>query len=279
MRRMAMVALGVGWLTVGAAAPPRPVFQWPVAATPHEEVWRQGGVTRFAAAPTRVELTARSGLRSKTAITVPTAFTIEAVFRLDRRKGNLQIITSAVFEFAKDAPAFTGDRRLWCLEIRGEGKNLAPVGFLSLAIKGKEGQWHKLFSHGRVSPGWHHVIGVFDGAAMRLYLDGVPQTRTMRDGSERLPDGLLAPAGRSGLSVVVSDGAGRYAHGGYRGANNGLDGALASLRIHDRALSQAEADACRARAITQLPELAAQTPPLEHRQKAPFRVLYSNDFT
>ena len=266
--------------TAAMGAVPPAVFEWPgTDGGVHESPWAKGGLPRFAETPTRVELDANSGLRAKTAIDPLETFTIEAVFRADRKQGNLQIITSALLEFAKDALAFSGDRRLWCLEIRGEGANLAPVGFLSLAIRGSGGEWRKLFSHGLIALGWHHAVGVCDGTTMRLYLDGVPQTRTMRDGADLLPDGSLAPPGCSGLSPVLGDGAGRYVMGGYRGAQNGLDGAVASLRIHDRALSAAEVAECHAQAVGRFPDLAGQVPPAEPREKAPFRVLYSNDFT
>jgi hypothetical protein len=273
--------LMTGLLCAGGLAAGEPVFQWPGGADQGkpELVWRQGGTVRFEDGPTRVETTAQSGVIGKETIPLPTGFTIEAVFRADRRRGNLQIINSAVFQFAKNAPAFAGDRRLWCLEVRGEGRNLAPVGFLSLAVKGSEGQWHKVFSQGRIFTGWHHVVGVCDGKTVQLYLDGVPQSRTMHAGAERLPNGLLSPPGVDGLSVVVSDGAGRYAHGGYRSANNGLDGALAFLRVDGNALDREDALARHQQALGRFPMLASQAKPRVARPRAPFHVLYSNDFT
>jgi hypothetical protein len=66
---------------------------------------------------------------------------------------------------------------------------------------------------------WHHIVGVFDGSAHKLYLNGVLTASTPTS----------APANRGGVGIVLMR---RWDYTHYWG------GALAAVRIYDRDIGQ-----------------------------------------
>jgi hypothetical protein len=221
--------------------------------------------------PARIELDGKSAVVASRPV-CPERLTLEAVFRVDRTRGPLQlIVTTHPPKVRKATELVPGNARQWFLQIRGEPPiQDGYLGFLEFGIFGEDQQWHSLMSHTRVAPGWHHAVGTFDGRRVRFFLDGAEQTRTRpgRNGDyqgriNRPPDALV------NLPAVGTNSLGNP---------NGLVGAVALARLYDRALTDEEIHRNFAYAQTVVPDLAGQTartPP----EKPPFKVLYSNDFT
>ena len=135
----------------------------------------------------------------------PERLTLEAVFRVDRSRGPLQlIVTTHAPKVRKASKVVPGNARQWFLQIRGEPPQQdGYLGFLEFGIFGEDGRWHSLMSETRIAKGWHHAIGTFDGKRVRFVLDGVEQTRTRSgrsaDYEGRINQGGATPAtaGRS----------------------------------------------------------------------------------
>lgn len=229
------------------------------------------GPARVATAPVRIELDGKSAAVAERPI-LPERLTLEAVFRVDRTRGPLQlIVTTHPPKVRKASEIVPGNARQWFLQIRGEPPQQDGfLGFLEFGIFGEDGAWHSLMSQTRIAKGWHHVIGTFDGKRVRFVLDGREQTRTRsgRSGDyegrmNRPPDALvnLPAVGTNSLKHP-----------------NGLVGAVALARLYDRALSDGEIRQNFAYAKEIVPDLANQTA-RTRPVKPPFEVLYSNDFT
>ncbi|NLX95702.1 MAG: LamG domain-containing protein [Rhodopirellula sp.] len=137
------------------------------------------GKVKRNADPACLELDGKSSVVAKNPIR-PERLTLETVFRVDRTRGPLQlIVTTHPPKTRKSAEAVPGNSRQWFLQIRGEPPQQdGYLGFLEFGIFGEDGQWHGLMSQTRITKGWHHVIGTFDGKRVRLILDGQEQTRT-----------------------------------------------------------------------------------------------------
>ena len=202
----------------------------------------------------------------------PERLTLEAVFRVDRTRGSLQLVfTTHPPKVRKATAVVAGNSRQWFLQIRGEPPQQdGYLGFLEFGIFGEDGRWHSLMSETRVAKGWHHTLGTFDGRRVRFFLDGEEQTRTRsgRSGSyegriNQPPDALinLPAVGTNSLRNP-----------------NGLVGAVALARLYNRALKDDEIQQNFAYAKTIVPDLAKQASRTRPR-KPPFRVIYSNDFT
>lgn len=236
------------------------------------DVWQtRGAESGIQAQPLRARMDSHSGFMANESIEPPMAFSVETVFFTQRLNGNLQIITTALMNYKNDEDAPPGDKRLWCLEVRGEGERLGPPGFLSIAVRGADGNWRKSYSETRISEGWHHVVTGFDGTRTYLYLDSVPQDREMRGASATCTEGRLNPPELVSVTPVLGDASGRV--------GNGIDGEVALLRIRSGTPDQAEVTAWREAALAQVPELQAVPAPRQRPAKAPFKVLFSNDFT
>lgn len=277
-RRCVLVSAAVS-VTVSAA----PLFEWGAgvaSSATDKDIWQtRGSGVSLAERPARAVLERHAGFRAARAIPAAKAFSVEAAFLCTRIMGNLQIVTTGLMAVSEGAPPLMGDRRLWCLEVRGEGARIGPPGFFSVAVRGADGQWRKRFSNARIREGWHHVVGAFDGQTVLLFLDGEPQDREFRPGQGRCGDGLFAPPGLSGVVPVLGDGSGSHNMGGYRAAGNGLDGEVALVRIRDASPSAEDVRSWRSAAMSAIPELKATPAPRTPPPKAPFKVLYSNDFT
>ena len=221
--------------------------------------------------PARIELDGKAAVVAEAPIR-PERLTLEAVFRVDRTRGPLQlIVTTHAPKVRKATEVVQGNSRQWFLQIRGEPPQQdGYLGFLEFGIFGDDGRWHSLMSATRIAKGWHHALGTFDGKRVRFFLDGAEQART-RPGRaatyegriNRPPDALvnLPAVGTNSLSQP-----------------NGLEGAVALARLYDRALADEEIRQNLAYAGTIVPELAKQTA-RPRPAKPPFKVLYSNDFT
>jgi len=229
------------------------------------------GGPQFAEAPARFELDGRSALVAANPRR-PERLTLEAVFRVDRTRGPLQlVVTTHAPKVRKAAAAAPGNARQWFLQIRGEPPQQDGfLGFLEWGIFGEDGQWHSVLSETRIAKGWHHALGAFDGKRVRFFLDGQEQTRT-RSGSPADYEGRLnqPPDALVNLPAVGTN--------SVRG-DNGFEGAAALTRLYGRALTDNEVARNYAYAKTLLPELAQQTVRTKP-MKPPFKVLYSNDFT
>ncbi len=229
------------------------------------------GNVKIGREPARLELDGKSAVVAERPIR-PEHLSLEAVFRLDRTRGPLQlVVTTHPPKVRKTTEVVAGNSRQWFLQIRGEPPQQdGYLGFLEFGIFGEDGQWHSLMSETRLSKGWHHVLGTFDGERVRLFLNGVEQTRT-RSGRcctyqgriNRPPDCLinLPAVGTNSLQNP-----------------NGLVGAVALARLYDRALSDEEIREHFAGAAAMIPAIAEQ-PARRRPTKPPFHVLYSNDFT
>ena len=229
------------------------------------------GGGRVAAEPARIELDGKSAVVAVRSVT-PERLTLEAVFRVDRLRGPLQlIVTTHPPKVRKATEVVPGNSRQWFLQIRGEPPQQdGYLGFLEFGIFGEDGAWHSLMSETRITKGWHHVIGTFDGKRVRFFLDGKEQgrTRSGRSGGyegrmNRPPDALvnLPAVGTNSLRHP-----------------NGLVGAVALARLYDRALNDDQIGQNFAYAKGIVPKVAehsARTRPM----KPPFKVLFSNDFT
>ncbi|MBT3375258.1 MAG: hypothetical protein HN976_11045 [Lentisphaerae bacterium] len=278
-----ILAILLGPTAVSAPTSTAPLFEWGAGAVPSStgrDVWQKRGAgVSLTDSPPRAILECHAGFRAVNPIPPQETFSVEVIFRCRRTMGNLQIVTTGLMIPGKDAPAITGDRRQWCLEVRGEGDRIGPPGFFSIAVRGADGQWRKRFSNARIREEWHHVVGAFDGQSVLLFLDGEKQDREFQVGRSRSEDGLLKPTGLGGIVPVIGDGSGGDSMGGYRSAGNGLDGQVALLRIRKDVPTMADVRRWQSAAALALPELTATLPPRPPPAKAPFSVIYSNDFT
>ncbi|MHB8902684.1 MAG: LamG-like jellyroll fold domain-containing protein [Thermoguttaceae bacterium] len=220
--------------------------------------------------PARVELGGKGAIVAQRPIR-PERVTLEAVFRVDRTRGPLQLIlTTHAPKVRPAADAEPGNSRQWFLQIRGEPQEDGYPGFLEFGIFGQDGRWHSLLSEMRITTGWHHAIGTFDGRELRLILDGQPQSRTRSGRPEpyegpinQPPDALInLPAVGTNSTAVPG----------------GLAGAVALASLYDRALGDDEIERSVREARRVVPELATQTV-RSKAAKPPLKVLYSNDFT
>ena len=202
----------------------------------------------------------------------PERVTIEAMFRVDRRSGPLQLVVTTFPPEVRRVSGAKGNSRQWVLEIRGDPpQGPKYMGFLEFGIFGEDQQWHLAASDRRIARGWHHAVGTFDGGRVRLYLDGKEQTRRLFGRSPEFvgklnqpPDGVVnLPAfGSNSLRI-----------------HNGFEGALALARMYDRALTAGQIARHFARAKERVPAVTEHKPPRAATAKPAFKVLYSNDFT
>jgi len=221
--------------------------------------------------PARIELDGKSAAVAERPI-LPERLTLEAVFRVDRTRGPLQlIVTTHPPKVRKATEVVPGNSRQWFLQIRGEPPQQDGfLGFLEFGIFGEDGAWHSLMSQTRIAKGWHHVIGTFDGRRVRFYLDGDEQTRTRSGRSGDYEGRMNRPP--DALVNLPAVGTNSLRH------PNGLVGAVVLTRLYDRALSDGQIGRNFAYAKGIVPELANQT--VRTRPvKPPFEVLFSNDFT
>jgi len=229
------------------------------------------GDARYETDPARLEFGGKGAVVAARPIR-PERLTLEAVFRVDRTRGPLQlIVTTHAPKVRKATKTVPGNSRQWFLQIRGEPPQQdGYLGFLEFGIFGEDGQWHSLMSQTRIAKGWHHAIGTFDGKRVRFILDGQEQTRT-RSGRSGSYEGRInnPPDSLINLPAIGSN--------SIRNPN-GLEGAIALARLYDRALNDDEIGQSFAAAKTIVPDLATQTA-RTRPTKPPFRVLYSNDFT
>ena len=202
----------------------------------------------------------------------PEYLTLEAVFRVDRTRGPLQlVVTTHPPKVRKAAKIVPGNSRQWFLQIRGEPPQQdGYLGFLEFGIFGEDGQWHSLMSETRIGKGWHHAVGTFDGKRVRFFLDGQEQTRT-RSGRTGNYEGRINQPPHSLLNLPA------VGTNSLRNAN-GLVGAVALVRLYERALADGELEQNFAYARTFVPDLAKQSAK-NKPAKPPFKVIYSNDFT
>ena len=223
------------------------------------------------AAPTCIEFGEKGAVVASRPIR-PERLTLEAVFRVDRTRGPLQlIVTTHAPKVRKATKVVPGNARQWFLQIRGEPPQQdGYLGFLEFGIFGEDDRWHSLMSEARIAKGWHHVIGTFDGKRVRFVLDGQEQMRT-RSGRNGVYEGRInkPPDSLINLPAIGSNSLRN---------TNGLEGAIALARLYDRALNDDEIGRNFAYAKTIAPDLATQTP-RTRPGKPPFKVIYSNDFT
>ena len=224
------------------------------------------GGPRFVAGPARLELDGSNSIVGARPIR-PARMTVEAVFRADRIGGTLQLIVTT-FPPKQRLGGGKGNPRQWVMEIRGRPFQRGPFeGYLEFGVFGEDQSWHLAKSHLRPRKGWHHALGTFDGNTVRLYLDGRLQHRSLVEYKGKInvpPDGVInVPAVGSNSSKD-----------GY-----GLQGAVALARIYARALSAEEVARNFRYAQTLVPGLARKEERRAKRVKAPFKVLFSNDFT
>ena len=229
------------------------------------------GNVRIKSSPVSLELDGEAALVAQRPIR-PERLTLEAVFRIDRTRGPLQlIVTTHPPKIRKMSKVVPGNSRQWFLQIRGEPPQQdGYLGFLEFGIFGTDGKWYSLMSETRVPKGWHHALGTFDGQQVRFHLDGIEQKRT-RSGRAARYQGPInqPPEGLINLPAVGSNSLKQA---------NGLVGAVALARLYDRALREDEIRRNYEYAKRLVPELATQT--VRSRPvKPPFNVLYSNDFT
>jgi concanavalin A-like lectin/glucanase superfamily protein len=221
--------------------------------------------------PARVELSGRGAIVAERPIR-PQRITAEAVFRVDHTRGPLQlIVTTHPPKVRKPAKLVPGNARQWFMQIRGEPPQQdGYLGFLEFGIFGEDGRWHSVMSETRIAKGWHHAVGTFDGKQVRLILDGRQQMRTRSGRSDTYEGSINAPPdGMINLPAVGTNSIGNP---------NGLHGAVALARLHDRALSDDEIEHNFRYAKTLVAALKTQTARVKP-VKPPFKLLFSNDFT
>ncbi len=221
--------------------------------------------------PVRLELNGKGAVVAQRPIR-PERITVEAVFRVDRTRGPLQlVVTTHPPKVRKASTLVPGNSRQWFLQIRGEPPiQDGYLGFLEFGIFGEDGRWHSLMSETRIAKGWHHMIGTFDGKQVRFILDGAEQARTRSNRSGTYEGSINRPP----ESIVNLPAVGTNS----LRTPNGLVGAVALCRIYDRALNDDEIEQNYRYAKTVVPDLATQTARVKP-VKPPFKVLYSNDFT
>lgn len=138
------------------------------------------------------------------------AITIEAWVRIDVPRPWAGIATAV-----QDNGSF---ERGWVLGTEGSGSAFT----FAVATAGAGRLTYLNAPEALTTGGWHHVVGVYDGAAQTLFVDGLPVARSTTQSG----DILYAPSG----AVVV----GAYQD---RTEVHTLGGALASFAIFDRALT------------------------------------------
>ena len=229
------------------------------------------GAAKLALEPPRIELDGKSALVGSKAIR-PERISVEAAFRVERSGGPLQLIVTTFPPKGRPPVRGNGNPRQWVLEIRGDPpQGPRYKGFLEFGIFGEDGNWHMATSNRRITKGWHHALGTFDGQTVRLFLDGRLQRRARPDQPpdyqgriNRPPDGTInLPAVGSNLLAAA----------------DAFQGAIALARIYCRALSDREVARNHAHAQTLVPDLAKRELRRVKRMKPPFKVLFSNDFT
>ena len=288
--RCLVVLLGICVLTSGAMAEESStkfagdglILNWEVSAKTLEagelldesgsaNVGQLRGDAELADGPPRLELAADGAAFAERPLR-PERITVEALFRVDRLRGPLQlIVTTHSPDVRKAGKIEPGNSRQWFLQIRGEPPQQdGYLGFLEFGIFGEDQRWHSLMSETRITKGWHHAIGTFDGKCVRLFLDGREQART-RSGRSCTYEGVInSPPD----SVINLPAVGTNSHT----KPNGLEGAVALARLYDRALSEQEIEQNVRYARSVMAPLAKQAP-RSRPVKPPFKVVYSNDFT
>ncbi|MHB1309860.1 MAG: metallophosphoesterase, partial [Limisphaerales bacterium] len=108
------------------------------------------------------------------------------------------------------------------------GYNERTFQFIVSAKGTDDGDGHQTNLRGRtpIAKGqWHHVAATYDGQAMRLYVNGLP------DGESRVQSGeiLYSDQGRLGIGAYVDD-----------NELHPMEGGLFEVKVYDRALAQAE---------------------------------------
>lgn len=220
---------------------------------------------KFADNPPRIKFGGRGALVGARSIR-PERISVEAAFRVKRVGGPLQLVVTGHRPRVRKVSGGQGNSRQWVLEIRGNPpQGTLKLGFLEFGIFGEDGQWHITTSDARLTRGWHHALGTFDGKTVRLYLDGQLQ-RQQVDYTGKInqpPDGIV------NVPAVGSNNT--------KGPHS-FQGAMALARFYSRALTADEVTQNHAYAKTLVPELAVPQSQ-RTRPKPPFKVLFSNDFT
>jgi hypothetical protein len=280
--RLTVAAMAAG--QVGTVSRDGLVVSWEVRRSPTPADARQladdsgqenhgsfQGDVKGEADPGRLELDGKAAVVAARPIR-PERLTLEAVFRVDRTRGPLQlVVTTHPPKVREVTEAVPGNSRQWFLQIRGEPPQQdGYLGFLEFGIFGGDGRWHSLMSGTRIAKGWHHAVGTFDGKRVRFFLDGEEQTRTRAGGSASYEGQINQPP--DALVNLPAIGTNSLRN------PNGLVGAVALARLYDRALNDDEIQGNFAYARTIVPDLDKQTVSAGP-VKPPFRVIYSNDFT
>ena len=94
-------------------------------------------------------------------------------------------------------------------------------GASELRISYFNGAWNNSASYSLTAGNWYHIVGTYDGANLRLYINGVNEVTTANTGTPA--------ANSSGIRLMA-----RWDSNQYWGGN------LSTVKIYDRALSQAE---------------------------------------
>ena len=140
-----------------------------------------------------------------------------------------------------------GQKAVLLVERGGFGENLivlSGAGTLGFVFHDGRGRPRSVLSRAPVAPGeWTHVAGVWDGKGIALYLDGELEGYEPTRGSTRLRTPRVARLGRA------------------LGGGQVFEGAVAELRIWDRALSQGELRRAMGR---DLAELDFESGPVRH---------------
>jgi hypothetical protein len=126
----------------------------------------------------------------------------------------------------------------YSVEISGGRDARIGVNFFISTDRGAYYSWHTSDQAGggfKLPPGeWHHVAGVYDGTALRLYIDGKLKAETPHTGgiSSMLPDSFLSIGSEDGRSICRECPRSRY-----------FSGLLDEIKIYNRALTEAEIQA------------------------------------
>ena len=225
------------------------------------------GGPKFSENPPRIELSGENSIVGSKPLRI-TRTTVEASIRVKRAGGRMQLVVTTFPPRQRIGAGRKGNSRQWVMEIRGTPFQRGPLeGYIEFGIFGEDQKWHISRSHLRPRLGWLHALGTFDGQTVRLYLDGRLQHRNVVPYEGRMnvpPDGIInVPAVGSNSPTQ-----------GF-----GLDGDVALARIYSRALSPDEIARNFRYAQTLVPNLAAQLKRRSRPMKAPYKVLFSNDFT
>ena len=224
------------------------------------------GAARYAAAPSRIECAGGGAVLSAKALR-PERVSVEAAFRVDRRSGPLQLIVTTHPPDRRVPHDGPGNPRQWVLQIAGDsGPAPGHAGHLEFGIFGEDQAWHIVRTPTRIPRGWHHAVGTFDGTQVRLFVNGRPQDPPASyKGRINQPPDTLVNLPAAGANSP--------------GSGDAFQGAIALLRLYDRALSPAEITCSHRSAQALVPMLSEAVPAARRLVKPPFKVLYSNDFT